>query len=361
MRKKVLVAGFATRHVVQSACGAGYDVYAVDHFCDQDLSLYARETLRFEDLDDLFPAVEEMCGHHTPDIIVATSGAEVMPGRDLCGTPPERVNQFLDKLMTHQFFADLGITSPLLLPAGTYPVMLKPRIGSGGWRNKVVETADARKAWVDQFGDIPSISEEVVEGIPCSVCCIADGLASVAVATNRQILRGTSEATYGFSGSVTPFRNTEYEYLVSAAERIAGASGCLGTIGIDFVSGKDLYAIEVNPRFQATLDTVEMATGINLFSAHIMACQGRLPDKRPSCRQVASRRILFADQDMVVRSSLLRLIPIVADIPWPGTCFEEGQAVISVYGWGASEEAAQVLLDKHIRTVRQYMGGRLYG
>jgi len=361
MRKKVLVAGFATRHVVQSAQGAGYEVYAVDHFCDQDLALYAREILPFEELDDLFPAVEEMCRRHTPDIIVATSGAEALPARNLCGTPPERVRRFLDKLMTHQFFADLGITTPALIPDGTYPSMLKPRFGSGGWRNKVVETGEARTAWVEKFGDIPSISQEVVDGVPCSVCCIADGSAAVAVATNRQFLRGTGDARYGFSGSVTPFRDTAQGHLVSTAERIAAASGCLGTIGIDFVSGKDLWAIEINPRFQATLDTVEMATGMNLFSAHIRACGGILPETRPSCRQVACRKILFADHDLMVNTSLLRLFPTVADIPWPGTSFEEDQAVISVYGWGASEEAAETLLDKHIRTVRQYMGGRLYG
>jgi hypothetical protein len=360
MRKKVLVAGFATRHVVQSAYGAGYEVYAVDHFCDQDLSLYARETFPFEELDDLFPAVEEMCRRQAPDIVVATSGAEALPSRKFCGTPPEKVQRFLDKLMTHQFFEDLGISTPALLPEGIYPAMLKPRFGSGGWRNKVVETGEARAAWVGKFGDIPSISQDVVEGVPCSVCCIADGSAAVAIATNRQILRGTDDARYGFSGSTTPFRETAPGRLVSTAERIAAASGCLGTIGIDFVSGKDLYAIEINPRFQATLDTVEMATGMNLFSAHIGAFRGILPETRPSCRQVACRKILFADHDLVVTTSLLRLFPAVADIPWPGTCFEEEQAVISVYGWGASEEAAETLLDKHIRTVQQYMGGRLY-
>ena len=37
MRGRVLVAGFATRHVAQSANRAGYEVCAVDHFCDQDL------------------------------------------------------------------------------------------------------------------------------------------------------------------------------------------------------------------------------------------------------------------------------------------------------------------------------------
>ncbi|MCA1917385.1 MAG: ATP-dependent carboligase, partial [Methanospirillum hungatei] len=35
--KRILVAGFSTRHVVLSAIRAGYEVCAVDHFCDADL------------------------------------------------------------------------------------------------------------------------------------------------------------------------------------------------------------------------------------------------------------------------------------------------------------------------------------
>ena len=38
VKGRILVAGFATRHVAQSAALAGYEVCAVDHFCDQDLS-----------------------------------------------------------------------------------------------------------------------------------------------------------------------------------------------------------------------------------------------------------------------------------------------------------------------------------
>ena len=73
MRKKVVVVGFATRHVAQSAFGAGYEVYAVDHFCDQDLSFYARESMPFAELDDLPSAVEEMCQRHKPDIMAVTA------------------------------------------------------------------------------------------------------------------------------------------------------------------------------------------------------------------------------------------------------------------------------------------------
>jgi hypothetical protein len=104
-----------------------------------------------------------------------------------------------------------------------------------------------------------------------------------------------------------------------------------------------------------------MASGLNIFSAHMAACRGVLPAGRPSCRMVAAREILFADRDLTVGEGLRRFHPVVADIPWSGTTFEEGQAVVSVYGWGPTEEEAQVMLDKHIRTVSPYMEGRLYG
>jgi hypothetical protein len=361
MGVKVLVAGFATRHVAQSASAAGFEVYAVDHFCDRDLSFYTRASMRFDELGDLLPAVEEMIQRHAPEVIVATSGAELLPFRDLCGTPPEKVQRFMDKLTTHQFFDDLRIRTPLLLTPGTFPAMLKPRCGSGGWRNRVVRSAGDQEAWRAEFGDIAALTEEVVSGTPCSVCCLSDGSRAVGLATNRQVLRGSGGASYGFCGSVTPFLEHLPDDLIRVAERIAAASGCVGTLGIDFIAGDELYAIEINPRFQATLDTVEMATGINLFSAHLAACRGHLPARRPSFMQVATRRILFADRDITVTADLSRLSQVVADIPWPGTEFEDGQAVISVYGWGNTEAEADSLLHKHIRTVRQYMGGRLYG
>jgi predicted ATP-grasp superfamily ATP-dependent carboligase len=358
---KVLVAGFATRHVAQSAFGAGCGVYAVDHFCDRDLSFYTRECMPFAELDDLPGAVEEMCRRHRPEVMVVASGAEGLSSRILYGTPPEKVRRFLDKLGTHRFFEEIGVPAPALLPEGVYPSMVKPRSGSGGWRNRVVRSAEEREAWKKEFGDIPVITEEVVAGQPCSVCCLADGRRAVPVAVNRQVLRGGSGPAFGYCGSVTPFRDGKERELAALAGRIAAASGCIGTLGVDFVSGERITAIELNPRFQATLDTVEMATGINLFSVHVKACHGSLPARMPSCRQVAVREILFADRDLKVGAGLQRLHPVIADIPWPGTTFEEGQAVVSVYGWGTTEEEAKVMLDKHIRAVSPYMEGRLYG
>ncbi len=143
--------------------------------------------------------------------------------------------------------------------------------------------------------------------------------------------------------------------MVRDAEKIASASGCVGTIGVDFVVGERPYVIEVNPRFQGTVDTVEMATGINLFSLHIDACEGRIPEKMPETRQFAARKILFARDDIRVGDDLSPL-PFVADVPWKGSPVEKGGAIVSVYGWGQSRRDAILMLDKHISTVQQYIG-----
>ena len=359
MKGRVLIAGFATRHVAQSAFNAGYEVCTVDHFCDQDLTWYTKDREKFEDLAGLPDAIDRICRRHTFDYFVPTSGAEMLPSpaRRL-GTDPRSIGRFMDKCGTQEFFESLDIPVPRILPDGEYPAMVKPRTGAGGWRNAVIHTEAEMKAWRELYEDVPHIRQQFVEGVPASVCCIATDRQAIAIATNEQILRGGSgESAYGFSGSVTPSDHPYGGEMAALAGLIAAGSGCVGTIGIDFVIGNDgPVAIEINPRFQGTIDTVEMATGINLFDLHAGACQGVLPDCPPIPRQVACRSILFADRDMTVMTDLAKFRQFTADIPWPGTCFEEEQALVSVYGWGPTREAALALLDKHISTVRQYMG-----
>jgi predicted ATP-grasp superfamily ATP-dependent carboligase len=357
VKGRVLVAGFSTRHVAQSAARAGYEVCAVDHFCDQDLSWYTTDREKFSELADLPDAIQEMCRRHSFDLVIVTSGAEdLCIPLPLCGTPHDNVARFLDKLDIQQFFETLAVPVPRLLAEGTYPAMIKPLKGAGGWRNAIVKDGAGLSAWEKLNPDIPYIRQEIVEGVPASVCCVTDGTKARAIAANEQILRGDGVASFGFSGSVTPIDHPLCREMIARAEQIAGATGCLGTIGIDFVLGSSVaYAIEVNPRFQATIDTVEMAYGCNLFQQHVDACAGKLPAGLIPPRQVAVRSILFADRDLTITADLKELASFVADIPWPGTSFEAGQALVSVYGWGPTREAAFCMLDKHISSVRQYI------
>jgi len=357
VKGRVLVAGFATRHVAQSAFNAGYEVCAVDHFCDQDLAWYTKDRIKFEDLADLPEAMEQMCQRHVFDLLVVTSGAEELPcSVPLCGTPRDHVARFLDKLDIQHFFETNKIPAPRLLNDGEYPVMIKPRRGAGGWRNAVIQTAAEQRAWELLYPDTEYIRQEMIDGIPASVCCVANGKQARAIAANEQVLRGEGESSFGFCGSITPFDNPLAGQMMKMAEQIAAASGCTGTIGIDFVVGDEMpYAIEINPRFQGTVDTVERALGCNLFQFHVDACAGILPPSLPAKKQVAIRSILFAERDTTIKADLKPLKSFIADIPHPNSFFEAGQALVSVYGWGDTRDAACALLDKHISTVKQYI------
>jgi hypothetical protein len=357
VKGRVLVAGFSTRHVAQSAACAGYEVCAVDHFCDQDLSWYTTDREKFSELADLPEAIQEICRRHTFDLVIVTSGAEdLFIPLPLCGTPQDKVARFLDKLDIQHFFEALTVPVPRLLYEGEYPAMIKPRRGAGGWRNAIVQDGAGLSAWENLNPGIPFIRQEIVDGIPASVCCVTDGTRARAIAANEQILREDEVSSFGFCGSATPFDHPLCREMIARAEQIAAASGCFGTIGIDFVLGSTTaYAIEINPRFQGTIDTVEMAYGCNLFQYHVDACAGKLPSRRLFPKRVAVRSILFADRDLTITSDLKDLASYVADIPWPGSSFETGQALVSVYGWGQTRGTAVAMLDKHISTVRQYI------
>ncbi|SCL75684.1 Carbamoyl-phosphate synthase large chain [Methanoculleus chikugoensis] len=357
MKGRVLVAGFATRHVAQSARRAGYAVYAVDHFCDQDLRWYTEDCLSFDELDELPGKIAELAIRHPVDALVVASGAEAIGTTiPLCGTPPAKVERFLDKLEIQRFFEELDVPVPPLAGDDRYPAMIKPRRGAGGWRNAVVRAEEELRRWEEAWPDVPYVAQALVDGIPSSVSCVTDGRRARAIAVNRQILRGEGESAHGFAGSVTPFSHPLGGEMIAAAERISAASGCVGSIGIDFVAGEKTWAIEINPRFQATLDTVEMAIQKSVFAMHMNACRGVIPATVPAPRQVAVRRILFAKRDMRLDADLSDLAPRIADIPWPGTEFEEGHAVVSVYGCGKTEEEAYADLERNTAAVRKRIG-----
>jgi hypothetical protein len=358
VKGRVLIAGFATRHVAQSAWKAGYAVYAVDHFCDQDLTWYTQDRLKFEELDELPDRITEMARRHPVDFFIPTSGAETFgPPVPLAGTDPGTAARLLDKLEVQRFFEGEGIPVPPLAAEDDFPYIAKPRRGAGGWRNAIVRSQDDLDRWVRESEGAEPLLQKQVGGLPASVSCLADGRRAVALAVNEQLLRGGDASPFGFTGSVTPLDHPLAGRMRALAERAAGESGCVGSAGVDFVLGENAVAIEVNPRFQATVDTVEAATGLSLFSLHMDACRGVLPDGPPEAGRCAARRILFADRDFVVREDLSGFAPRVTDIPWPGSSFEEGQAIVSALGTGRNREEATQDLVNILNKLERYMRG----
>jgi predicted ATP-grasp superfamily ATP-dependent carboligase len=128
--------------------------------------------------------------------------------------------------------------------------------------------------------------------------------------------------------------------------------------GIDFVlRGSAAYAIEVNPRWCASMELVERAYGISVFAAHAAACaDGVLPafdlqGARQSGR-VWGKAIVFAQATCVMGDTRQWLDdPALRDVPHPGDGIDEGQPICTVLADaedGLACEAALVARARHV-------------
>ena len=202
--KRVLVAGYTTRHVAASAARAGYEVYAVDHFCDQDLLWCTKDHLAFDEVDELPFAISDMLEKYDIDYVVTTSCAELLYVKNRLGTPSSIAERFMDKGKTQKFFEEIGVPVPRRLDPGEYPAMMKTLSGAGGWRNAVVYSDAEHQAWEEFVNHLPSMAQQPIKGQPASVSCLGTGHSAMALCANEQILRGGNECAFAFSGSLTP-------------------------------------------------------------------------------------------------------------------------------------------------------------
>jgi predicted ATP-grasp superfamily ATP-dependent carboligase len=199
--------------------------------------------------------------------------------------------------------------------------------------------------------------QEFIHGIDVSASVLSTGKQALTIAINEQLIGlknlGPMQR-FSFCGSVTPLRTSVAREIEEISNSIATDLGLVGTNGIDFIIGANgPVIVEVNPRFQATLDTIERALGINLVEAHIKSCQGELVPRARYSR-FACRTVYFAEHDFYVKKTCED--QNYMDIPRKGTFIERAKPVISAIGYGKSRDCAFNNALYYIETAKRYVG-----
>ena len=98
----------------------------------------------------------------------------------------------------------------------------------------------------------------------------------------------------------------------------------------------------MNPRFQGSLDTVELSTGLNLnlvdASMKAVKGEGDLLAERVEAKRYAAKTIVFAKQEGIVMGNLDR--EGIVDIPERGRIIKRGEPIATGIGIGNSREGA---------------------
>ena len=381
--RNLLVVGIDVVSLATSANKAGYQVYGVDYFGDQDLKRVchesrsiikqrAKESCGRLGMDfshkTLLQLVREILKEHKIDAALLASGLDDFPDVllelnelvPMLGNRPNIIKKVRNKTTFSQELKRLEVPHPETAIAGDfeeakdkskdigYPVVVKPSRGSGGVGiRKVQNIQGLKRAYkaASLLGEEVLIQEHI-SGTPASASLISSVKGAATLTLNEQLL-GMREVgqrePFGYCGNIIPLSAIKAvaDVCEDIVEKIVLRFGLVGSNGIDLVISKDgtPYVIEVNPRFQGTLECVERVLGINLVEAHAKACiQGTLPTvlKKPSI--FCTRLISFASQRSVVPD--LSALDEVRDIPLPGVVVEQGEPVCSIVAEGTDRDSS---------------------
>ena len=371
--RNLLLIGMDITSLAKSAKKAGYKVYAVDYFGDQDLravsdcSFWAiqqrkggscgRLSADF-DVQALLEGAKKMSSINAIDAILLSTGLDDSPEvlRELSQIAPILGNSpgMIQKVRDRERFTDelkgLGVPVPetvvvqdLSEAAGVskrigYPVVAKPVKGFGGAGIRKMENTEEFGEFFKElsYPQDGVVIQEYIHGSPASVSVVSSKSGGSVLTVNEQLI-GLSEfgqkEPFGYCGNVVPLSASQdmLSNCRELAERVVLHFGLVGSNGVDLVisDSRIPYVVEVNPRFQGTLECLENVLGLNMVEAHVKACKKGLLPKAPSTiGEFCTRLILFAPSRSVVPD--LSRYAEVRDIPLPGVLIEEGEPVCSI-------------------------------
>ncbi|MFX1561684.1 MAG: ATP-grasp domain-containing protein [Promethearchaeota archaeon] len=372
-RPSVLVIGFNVRPLARSAKLAGYRVLAVDYWGDVDLPQWADQHIAVlqQDVEQrpdrpqvptaqvLVKEAQQILSEHPPiEHILVGGGFDDNPdcwnALITLGKLAGNTTEILQHARNRNQIATLAEKCGASIP-DTYsfsnmetfrqainrldlPVVVKPKRGSGGFHTRLIQTEDEVEQYLRQHRFEPEdsmIVQELIKGTDASVSILGTGKEAYTVSINEQLIglpqlgKGRTKA---YCGNIVPLKSDSKtrRILARISEKMATSLGLIGSNGFDFVVDSEgtPFFMEVNPRFQATIEAIEFTTGINLVQCHLDACSGRLPSKRISYKGCCTRVIVYARFPCSIPD--LRELPGVVDIPVPGSHAERGDPICTV-------------------------------
>lgn len=345
---KVLIVGVSTRAAAASAAAAGFAPVTVDAFADLDQDPRVRALI----LEDYAPSrAVDAASHLSVTAAAYVSGFENHPDqvdrlsreRTLWGNPADVLGRARDPFLLREAFRTAGLPAPRVRRSAPEDLeglwVSKPRAAGGG---------HGVHLWDGGEPGLGTYLQEHIAGTSGSVAFVAARGRAVPLGVTRQLIGDGAFGASGFQycGSILPAEGERlFPGLGDQAFRLASAAsaafGLVGINGIDFVyrapdAGADAIAwpVELNPRWSASVELFEQASGIPAFGLHADACRdGRLPPPRSGVSaQAIGKAVVFARTDIRVGDTRgwLTRAGTFRDVPRPDTVIAAGRPVCTV-------------------------------
>jgi predicted ATP-grasp superfamily ATP-dependent carboligase len=215
--------------------------------------------------------------------------------------------------------------------------------------------------------------QQFLDGEPCSAVYVADQATAHLVGTTRQLVGEDwlHAKTFQYCGSIgpLPLSHRTQKVCTELGQVLASEFSLKGLFGIDAVLRDDgLWPVEINPRYTASVEVLEIVTGISALAMHAQAFDPvardpvRIPSQLP---EMIGKAIYYAKANFTFPEGgpwLKTLesprdpwqLPQYADIPESGHFFRTGQPVLTFFARGQTpavclEKLAQIAADLDTR------------
>jgi predicted ATP-grasp superfamily ATP-dependent carboligase len=354
---RILIAGLTTRAIAESAVRANAAVVTVDDFGDLDQQrLCETHSLRGRGLAYSAAAILETAEELAYDAVMFCGGLENHPdvvatlARDrlLLGNAPDSLRRVRDPGELFRYLARRGFAVPDTrftddpLP-GSGRWLLKPARGGGG---------QGVRPWNGRRPTSSQILQERVDGVSASASFVADGRRSVVLGWSEQLHH---QRGFRYAGSVVPLEGSAAARaeVAAIAEALTREYGLRGLNGFDFILGGDRpVVLEVNPRYCASMELLERASGLSMFGLHLAACQGRLPAGGAEAPGVWGKAIVYATRTVAALDTTEWLDRGVRDVPHPGEVIRAGHPICTVIASGPTRPLCEAALRTEAARIR---------
>jgi len=362
---RLVIAGASVRAAAFSAIRAGFEPICIDLFADRDLR--ARCLVEAVNRATYPNNLADAIGRAPPAPWMYTGGLENHPklirrisaDRPLWGNDAGSLRLARDPLHIARLLQEAGLSTPkvsLERPSASSGArwLIKRRAGAGG---------AGIRFWSPQSRiGRGQILQEYVEGP--SLAAIYVGLDDSArlLGVTRQLV-GENQfhaPPFSYCGSIGPM------VLEAAAQKRLEQVGIVlvrecrlqGLFGVDFILHNAIpYPVEVNPRYTASIEVLEYASGLSALAMHRRAFERDKPDSitQAPARGFIGKGVYFArspitiptdgpwQEDSTGRRSIFD-VPEFADIPAAGTRIGSGAPVLTFFTCGSTVDECQVQL-----------------
>ncbi len=357
----LLLIGASVRAVAFSALRAGLRPWCADLFADTDLRCCCPCT----PVADYPGGLRTFLEQAPPAPWLYTGGLENHPAlvgriarlRHLWGNGPDVLERIRSPWEVAAALHEAGLVHPRVVPPD------QPLPTGGRWLRKPVHGAGGNgiRFWDGHPSDGLGTTfylQQFVDGLACSAVYLGNQGQAQLLGATRQLVGETwlHAGPFRYCGSIGPLILDEVRQ--QALKKIGGVLarrfGIRGLFGVDGVLAADgFYPVEVNPRYPASVEVLEYATGTAALALHRTVFDpGAASAARPAPPRghgpVVGKAILYAPaaltfpEDGPWRQSArgpgdLWSPPAFADVPCPGTRIEAGHPILTVLDHSGSE------------------------